>query len=68
MPSLKRQRFAASVPLAVLERQCSCQCKHQNVEGLMCRGVRKGVKRSYIAGEYPGDFCHAFAELVLSHL
>ena len=65
---LKRQRFIANVPLADLDRRCSCQCKHQKVEGLVCSGERKGVKRSYIAGEYPSRFCHAFANVVLNNL
>ena len=65
---LKRQRFIANVPLVDLDRRCSCQCKHQKVEGLVCSGERKGVKRSYIAGEYPSRFCHAFANVVLNNL
>ena len=65
---LKRQRFIANVPLVDLDRRCSCQCKHQKVEGMVCSGERKGVKRSYIAGEYPSRLCHAFANVVLSNL
>ena len=65
---LKRQCFVANVSLAALDRRCSCQCKHQKVEGLVCSGERKGVKRSYIAGEYPSQFCHALANVVLNNL
>ena len=64
---LKRQRFVANVPLATLCRRCSCQCAHQRIEGVVGSGARKGLRRSFIAGEYPVDFCHAFAPLVLSH-
>ena len=67
-PYLKRQCFVANVPLATLCRRCSCQCGHQHIKGVVCSGARKGVKRSFIAGEYPVEFCHAFAQLVLSHL
>ena len=67
-PYLKRQCFVANVPLATLCRRCSCQCGHQHIKGVVCSGARKGVTRSFIAGEYPVEFCHAFAQLVLSHL
>ena len=67
-PYLKRQRFVANVPLATLCRRCSCQCAHQRLESTVCSGARKGLRRSFIAGEYPIDVCHAFAQLVLSHL
>ena len=42
--------------------------KHQNCHGTVCSGARKGEKRSFVAGEYPVAFCHAFAQLLLSYL
>ena len=62
-PYLKRQRFVANVPLATLCRRCSCQCAQQRIESTVCSGARKGFKRSFIAGEYPIDFCQLLLSL-----
>ena len=67
-PYLKRQRLIGNVSLASLCRRCSCQCKHQTVEGTITCGPRRGAKRSVVAGEYPLEFCRALADLIRAHV
>ena len=68
MPYLKRQRLIGNVSLASLVRRCSCQSAHQAVEGTITSGPRRGWKRSVVAGEYPLEFCRAFADLIRAHV
>ena len=67
-PFLKRQRFASNAKLMGLHRRCSCSPRvHQVVEGIVESGSRKGEKRSRISGEYPVEFCNAFAGAIGEH-
>ena len=67
-PYLKRQRLIGNVSLASLRRRCSCQCKHQTVEGRITCGPRRGAHRSVVAGEYPLEFCRVLADLIRAHV
>ena len=67
-PFLKRQCFASNAQLVGLHRRCSCSPRvHQVVEGTVESGSRKGERRSAISGEYPVEFCNAFAGVVGEH-
>ena len=67
-PFLKRQCFASNAQLIGLHRRCSCSPRvHQVVEGTVESGSRKGERRSAISGEYPVEFCNAFAGVVGEH-
>lgn len=67
-PFLKRQCFASNAQLIRLHRRCSCSPRaHQVVEGTVESGSRKGEHRSTISGEYPVEFCNAFAGVIGEH-
>ena len=67
-PFRKRQCFASNAQLVGLHRRCSCSPRvHQVVEGAVESGSRKGERRSAISGEYPVEFCNAFAGVVGEH-
>ena len=67
-PFLKRQCFVSNAQLIRLHRRCSCSPRaHQVVEGTVKSGSRKGELRSTISGEYPVDFCNAFAGIIGEH-
>ena len=64
MPYKKAQRFASNGDMASLCRKCSRQHVHQIVEGVVSGGPRHGARRSVVAGEYPMDFCMAWARVI----
>ena len=67
-PFLKRQCFWSNAQLIGLHRRCSCSPRvHQVVEGTVESGSRKGEHRSTISGEYPVEFCNAFAGVIGEH-
>ena len=67
-PFLKRQCFVSNTQLIGLHRRCRCSPRaHQVVEGTVESGSRKGELRSTISGEYPVEFCNAFAGVIGEH-
>ena len=63
-PYKKAQRFASNGDMASLCRKCSREHDHQIVEGAVSGGPRHGTRRSVVAGEYPMDFCMAWARVI----
>ena len=62
----KPQRFASNADMSRLCFKCTGGHEHQAVEGVVCGGPRHGQRRSKVAGEYPMDFCMAWAEVIKS--
>lgn len=60
----KAQRFASNGDMSTLCLRCAGGHVHQVVEGVVCGGPRHGARRSVVAGEYPNDFCMAWATVI----
>ena len=64
LPYKKAQRFASNADMSSLCRKCCRQHVHQIVDGVVQGGPRHGERRSVVAGEYPMDFCMAWARVI----
>ena len=62
----KPQCFASNADMSRLCVKCCGGHVHQVVEGVVAGGPRHGVRRSVVAGEYPMDFCMAWARVIKS--
>ena len=60
----KAQSFASNADMSKLCFTCAGGHDHQKVEGTVSGGPRHGRRRSQVAGEYPMDFCLAWAKLI----
>ena len=65
-PYKKAQRFASNADMSTLCLKCRGGHVHQIVEGVVSGGPRHGTRRSVVAGEYPMDFCMAWARVIKS--
>lgn len=60
----KSQRFASNADMSSLCFKCRGGHAHQVVEGNVSGGPRHGARRSVVAGEYPMEFCVAWAKVI----
>ena len=60
----KAQSFASNADMSKLCFTCTGGHDHQKVEGHVSGGPRHGQRRSQVAGEYPMEFCLAWAKCI----
>ena len=65
-PYKKAQRFACNADMSTLCLRCQGGHVHQIVENVVAGGPRHGTRRSVVAGEYPMEFCMAWAKVIKS--
>ena len=56
LPYKKPMRLASNIDLTPLVNKCDRSHVHQRVEGCVCSGREKGMKRSTVSGRYPIHF------------
>ena len=68
-PWKKMQSFLSNADLGLLaSRMCVCRVRHGVVHGHIQSGLRRGQRRTTVAGEYPVQMCQALAAVVSTEI